>query len=56
MIVMMPRPKSRPKCPSCYGDKQTDGIECQYCYGTGYDNYYTGQEENHNDNDSDLEV
>lgn len=46
----MPKPKSRPKCPSCYGDgKETDEmfgsvVPCFYCDGQGYDPYYTGKE------------
>lgn len=58
MTVMMPKPKSRPKCPSCHGEKEIklyahpefDSPEetwpCAYCDGQGYDPYYTGQEEN----------
>lgn len=41
----MPKPKSRPKCPSCYGEGTIDEMECQYCFGTGYDNYFTGKEQ-----------
>lgn len=49
----MPKPPSRPKCPSCFGTcvnemfdlegkPYPDPVPCFYCDGTGFDNYWMG--------------
>lgn len=54
----MPKPKSRPKCPSCYGEGKENHpvfggmVPCMYCDGTGFDPYYTKPTEEKDSEDS----
>ena len=49
-MTTMPKPPSRPKCPSCYGCGTVlhpftdEEVRCEYCDGQRYDPYYTGKE------------
>lgn len=60
--MTIPKPKYRPRCPSCYGEGQIkdvegeiEDMECQYCFGTGYDPYYTGEQtEEENEHGSEI--
>lgn len=55
MITMMPKPQSRPRCPSCYGGGVVEGFECQYCFGQLHDPYYTGEQtEKENEHGSEV--
>lgn len=55
---MSEAPKSRPKCPACFGGGEVPHpldehiwLECSHCHGQRHDPYYTGEKHEHDSSD-----